>query len=90
MKYSPENDVHRELVALGKKARESACNSLEAILKRLGLYNTLRERGYLTIQEVARLRGAIRKELSAIIQRIDDKVKSLLKVGTRNSLLDYL
>lgn len=89
-KYSPENDVHRELVALGKKARESACNSLEAILKRLGLYNTLRERGYLTIQEVARLRGAIRKELSTIIQRIDDKVKSLLKVGTRNSLLDYL
>ena len=88
-KYSASG-IHKELADLGRKAREASCGSLERILKELDLYGKLKERGYLTPQEVARLREAIRRELAPIIQEIDDRVKRLLRVGNSNSLLDYI
>ena len=89
-KFNQANDIHKELADLGRKAREAACGSLYRILKELGLLSRLEERGYLTPQEMARVRETVRRELAPIIQKIDRGVKQLLRVGNRNSLLDYL
>jgi len=78
-KYKPEDEVHRKLTELGKKASELAQRVLPQLLNARGYDKRLKERGVLTKNEVGVLRGDIRERLADIIKQIDDLVVELLK-----------
>jgi hypothetical protein len=80
-RYDPNNDVHRCLSELGRKASEIVQRLLPQILSQREYDRKLTERGALTPQEVATVRREIRERLKAIIQQIDDLVVELLKAG---------
>lgn len=86
-KYDPSR--HSDLAELGEKAREKACGELEYTLKKLGIYNVVKNRGYLTPNDVGRLREAVRESLKPILAKIDERVRQILTTG-RNSLFDYM
>jgi hypothetical protein len=81
-KYDPNNEVHRKLVELGKKASEIAQYMLPQLLSARGYDKRLKERGALMPQEVATLRRDVRERLDDIIKQIDDLVIELLKTGS--------
>jgi len=80
-RYDPNNEVHKRLAELGKKASEIAQNILPQLLSVRGYDKKLRERNVLTPQEVGTLRRDIRNHLRDIIQQIDDLVIELLKTS---------
>jgi hypothetical protein len=89
-KFNPKNEIHWRLTELGKAAREKVCGGLlEEVLHELGYDERLAERGYLTMQEVGKLRAEIRKRLQDILIEIDKLVVELLSVKKTNTLLDY-
>jgi hypothetical protein len=79
-KYNPDNEVHRRLAELGRKAGEIAERVLPELLSSCGYDEKLRERGALMPQEVATLRRDIRRRLKEILKQIDDLAIELLKV----------
>jgi hypothetical protein len=87
-RYDPNNEVHRKLVELGRKASEAAQHMLPQLLKERGYDERLRERGALTPQEVAAVRKDIRERLKEenIITHIDDLVIELLKTATTRAI----
>jgi len=80
-KYDPNNEIHKRLSELGKKASEIAQRLLPLILSQHGYDKKLAERGVLMPQEVATVRREIRERLKDLIQQIDDLVVELLKIG---------
>ena len=80
-KYNPDNEIHKCLSELGKKASEIAQRLLPLILSQHGYDKKLAERGVLMPQEVATVRREIRESLKDLIQQIDDLVVELLKVS---------
>ncbi len=92
-KYNPNNDIHRRLSELGKKATRKVYELLPNILRKFGYDVKLRQRGFLMPQEVGRVRGVVRSEIQDLINEIDSLVKTLLAVesskGT-SGLLKYL
>uniref|UniRef100_A0A7J2TBJ4 site-specific DNA-methyltransferase (adenine-specific) n=1 Tax=Ignisphaera aggregans TaxID=334771 RepID=A0A7J2TBJ4_9CREN len=80
-KYDPNNEIHKRLSELGKKASEIAQRLLPLILSQHEYDKKLAERGVLMPQEVATVRREIRERLKDLIQQIDDLVVELLKVG---------
>jgi hypothetical protein len=78
-KYDPNNEVHRKLVELGKKASEIAQRMLPQLLSARGYDKRLKERGVLTPQEVATLRRDIKERLRDVVQQIDDLVIEIFK-----------
>ena len=79
-KYNPDNEVHRRLAELGRKAGEIAERVLPELLNSRGYDERLRERGALMPQEVATLRRDIRRRLGEVLKQIDDLVIELLRV----------
>jgi hypothetical protein len=79
-KYNPDNEVHKRLAELGRKASEIAERVLPELLSSRGYDERLRERGALMPQEVATLRRDIRRRLGEVLKQIDDLVIELLKV----------
>jgi hypothetical protein len=80
------------LSELGREATRRACEALPKLLKELGYDEKLAERGYLTPNEVGRLRDAVREELRDSLEEINKLTVELL--GTRptgkGGLFDYL
>ncbi len=91
-KYNPHNDIHRRLAELGRIASTTAYKAIPHVLKRLGYDVRLRQRGFLTPQEVGRLRSAIREELRDVLDEIDRLVLKILAVEQQEGegLLRYL
>jgi hypothetical protein len=81
-RYKPDDEVHRKLVELGKKASEIAQRILPQLLSMRGYDKRLKERGALMPQEVATLRRDVRERLKDIIKQIDGLVIELLKTGS--------
>jgi len=89
-KYNSESNIHKQLAEFGKTARERVCGRvLKEVLHELGYDERLAERGYLTMQEVGRLRATIRERLRDILIGIDNLVAELLSVKKTNTLLVY-
>jgi SAM-dependent methyltransferase len=89
-KYNSESNIHKQLAEFGKTARERVCGRvLKEVLHELGYDERLAERGYLTMQEVGRLRATIRERLRDILIGIDNLIAELLSVKKTNTLLDY-
>jgi hypothetical protein len=85
-RYKPDDEVHRRLAELGKKASEIAENILPKFLNKRSYDRRLREKGVLTPQEVGTIRRDIRNHLRDIIQQIDDLVIELFKTSvTKNT-----
>ncbi len=80
-KYDPSNALHRKLAELGEDATRRASSQLPSILASLKYDAKLEQQGFLTPQEVGRLRGALREALSDIIREIDSLTVELLKTG---------
>jgi len=76
-KFNRNNDIHKQLSELGKKAAKKAYNVLPKILKERGYDVRLKTRGTLVPTEVANLRAAIREELLEELNEIDELVKEL-------------
>jgi len=91
-KYDPQNDVHKGLAELGKKASGKASGLLPEILGMLGYDVKLRHHGFLMPREVGRVRTALREALSDILGEIDKLVIELLGMGCKKEtgLLKYL
>ena len=91
-KYDPNNNLHRKLAELGRKASERAHELLPEILRRLGYDVKLKQRGFLMPQEVGHVRSALREALSDILNEIDGLVVQLLGMGSEeeSGLLKYL
>lgn len=71
---NPDNGLHRELAELGREAARRAYKLLPGLLKRFGYDARLKSRGYLTPQEVGRLRSAVRDALEDLLSRINELV----------------
>ena len=87
-RYDPNNDLHRKLAELGKRAAKRAYELLPEILRELGYDTKLKQRGFLMPQEVGRLRSALREELNEILNDIDSLVIELLSTGGKESGLE--
>jgi hypothetical protein len=82
-KYDPGNALHRRLSELGEQATKRASSQLRDILASLKYDAKLEQRGFLTPQEVGRLRAALREALADIIREIDSLTVELLKTAVR-------
>jgi hypothetical protein len=78
-RYDPNNEIHKKLVELSKRASEVTQRILPQLLSVRGYDKRLKERGALMPQEVATLRRDIRERLKDIIQQIDDLLVELFK-----------
>ncbi len=85
--YDLEDEVCRKLSELGRLAAEKAWQLLPKLLARFGYDKKLRERGYLTPNEIGKLRNAIREHLKDILKQIDELVWKLL---TNDKVRTYL
>lgn len=91
-KYDPNNDLHRRLAELGKRASERARELLPDILRKLGYDAKLRQQGFLMPQEVGRVRTALREALSDILSEIDKLTIEILEMESKEEtgLMKYL
>jgi hypothetical protein len=78
-RYDPNNEIHKKLAELSKRASEVTQRILPQLLSVRGYDKRLKERGALMPQEVATLRRDIRERLKDIIQQIDDLLVELFK-----------
>jgi hypothetical protein len=77
-KYDPNNEIHKTLFEMGRRASEIARQLLPEILRKHGYDVKLTERGTLMPQEVATVRGELRDELRGLLEQIDSLVLKLL------------
>lgn len=89
--YEPNNGLHRKLAELGGKTR-MAYELLPGLLRGFGYDARLKSRGYLTPQEVGRLRSAVRDALGNLLSEIDGLVTEILGGlgGGREGLLRWI
>lgn len=89
---NPDNGLHRELAELGREAARRAYKLLPGLLKRFGYDARLKSRGYLTPQEVGRLRSAVRDALEDLLSRINELVIEILsgQGGRREGILMWI
>ena len=78
-KYDRDNPLHRMLAELGRRASERAVAELPKKLRKLGLEGQLKNQGYLTPNQVGRLRREIRNAISDVLEEIDKLVDQLLR-----------
>ena len=91
-RYDPGNRVHREPAGLGREAAERAREVLPAVLRECGCGDELGRGGFLTPQEVGRVRRALREALSDPLSEVDRLAAQLLETGGGEGagLLRYL
>jgi len=77
-KFNEDNEIHKQLSELGKKATKKAYKILPEILKEKGYDEKLKKRGTLVPTEVANLRTAIREELREELEEIDCRSQAAL------------